>query len=111
MMYVEHQSSTLQGDTKSTLSGGLDEGENGRDDWREGGNGRDDVTREGGNGGDNMGVEKIVGTTWGKVGSLFTKINNHVSLKFFFSKSIFPLSHSCFLPLPSFFHLHHWPLG
>ena len=67
MMYVEHQSSMLQGDTKSTLSGGLDEGENGRDDWREGGNGGDGMTREGGDGGDNMGVEKIVGTMWGKV--------------------------------------------
>ena len=66
-MYIEHQSSTLQGDTKSTLSGGLDEGENGGDDWREGGNGGDNVMREGGNGGDDMGVEKIVGMTWGKV--------------------------------------------
>ena len=37
----------LQGDTKSTLSGSLDEGENGRDNWREGGNGGDNVTREG----------------------------------------------------------------
>ena len=100
-MYVEHQSSTLQGDTKSTLSGSLDEGENGGDDWREGGNGRDDVTREGGNGGDDMGVEKIVGTTWGKVGSLFTKINNHVSLKFIF----FPSPSSHHLTLVSYLYL------
>ena len=56
-MYVEHQSSTLQGDTKSTLSGGLDEGENGGDNWREGGNGGDNAMREGGNGGDDMGGE------------------------------------------------------
>ena len=48
-MYVEHQSSALQGDTKSTQSGGLDEGENGGDNWREGGNGGDNTTREGGN--------------------------------------------------------------
>ena len=47
-MYIEHQSSTLKGDTKSTLSSGLDEGKNGGDNWREGGNGGDDVTREGG---------------------------------------------------------------
>ena len=113
-MYVEHQSSTLQGDTKSTLSGGLDEGENGGDDWREGGNGRDDVMREGGNGGDDMGAEKIVGTTWGKVVIVYQNQQSCEFENFFFSKSVFPPSHSCFLPLPSFFHLHHrhhWPLG
>ena len=68
MMYVEHQSSALQGDTKSTLSGGLDEGENGGDDaTREGGNSGDDVTREGGNGGDDMEGENSgddVGKSW-----------------------------------------------
>ena len=75
----------------------------GGDDWREGGgNGRDDVTREGGNGGDDMGVEKIVGTTWGKVGSLFTKINNHVSLK----NKNFPSPSSHHLTLVSYLYLH-----
>ena len=124
-MYVEHQSSTLQGDTKSTQSGGLDEGENGGDDWREGGNGGDDamreggiggddVTREGGNGGDDMGGENS-GDDVGKSGVIVYQ--NQQSREFenlFFSKSIFPPSHSCFLPLPLFFHLHHhhhWPLG
>jgi hypothetical protein len=52
------------GDTKSTQSGGLDEGENSGDNWREGGNGGDDVTREGGNNGDDMGKVRIVGMTW-----------------------------------------------
>ena len=117
-IHVEHQSSTLLGDTKSTQSGG----ESSEDDKRDS---EDKVRDKGESGEDEVRDKGESGEDEGRV--MFGKIKHHVSLRFFFSKSKSLLISSHHSILVSYRHLHfsyiftfafsshlhqdHWPLG
>ena len=136
MIHIEHQSSTLLGDTKSTQSDGesneddgRDEGESSKDDMRDKEEGSDDDVRDKGEGSEDKVRDKgESGEDEGRVmWQVFGKIKHHVSLRFFFSKSKSLLISSHHSILVSYRHLHfsyiftfafsshlhqdHWPLG
>ena len=125
-IHVEHQSSTLLGDTKSTQSGGesseddgSDEGETSEDDMRDKGEGSEDDVRDKGEGSedkvrdkgesgeDEVRDKRESGEDEGRVmWQVFGKIKHHVSLRFFFSKSESLLISSHHSILVSYRHLH-----
>ena len=77
-IHVEHQSSTLLGDTKSTKSGG----ESSEDDKRDS---EDKVRDKGESGEDEVRDKRESGEDEGRVmWQVFGKIKHHVSLRFFF---------------------------
>ena len=95
-IHIEHQSSTLLGDTKSTQSGGKsseddrrDEGESSEDDVRDEGEDSEDDVRDKGEGSkDKVRDKGESGEDEGRVAwQVFGKIKHHMSLRFFFSKS------------------------